>query len=99
MNARLALYGWIARHGVDPERSRALWRLAGFGAEPPALAQRLRSAVAVAAAALGGLGLILWLAANWGDLGRAAASRCCKARCSPCARAPPRARAPACPAR
>jgi len=39
--------------------------------EPPALSQRLPLGIAVLAAALGGLGLIFWIAANWDTLGRA----------------------------
>jgi hypothetical protein len=70
MTDRGTLYGWIARHRLDPERSRALFRLAGYGQEPPALAHRFWSAVAIGAAALGGFGLLLWLAANWNDFGR-----------------------------
>jgi uncharacterized membrane protein len=38
--------------------------------EPPGLAARLWPGVAVLGAALVGLGIILWLAANWQDLGR-----------------------------
>lgn len=38
--------------------------------EPPALSQRLPQGIAVLAAALGGLGLIFWVAANWDELGR-----------------------------
>lgn len=70
MNLRLALYEWIARHGLDRERGRALFALAGFGEQPAAVARRFWPAVAIAGAALAGLGVILWLAANWGELGR-----------------------------
>lgn len=70
MNLRLALYEWSGRHRLDGGRGRELFELAGYGAEPPALARRFWPAVAVAAGALGGLGVILWLAANWNDLGR-----------------------------
>jgi uncharacterized membrane protein len=38
--------------------------------EPPALSQRLPLGIAVLAAALGGMGLIFWIAANWDTLGR-----------------------------
>jgi uncharacterized membrane protein len=38
--------------------------------EPPALSRRLPLGIAVLAAALGGLGLIFWIAANWDTLGR-----------------------------
>lgn len=70
MNLRLALYEWIATHGLDAGRGQALLRVAGLENEPPVLARRLWPVVGVVAAALVGLGVILWLAANWNDLGR-----------------------------
>ncbi|HVZ44320.1 MAG TPA: DUF2157 domain-containing protein [Ramlibacter sp.] len=70
MNLRLAVYEWIDRFGLDEARAAALLRVAGFEEEPPALARRFWPAVAIAAAALAGFGVILWLAANWDDMGR-----------------------------
>ena len=71
MNARIALHELARRHGLDAASTRGLFEAAGLEAEPPAVRRWLWPAVAVLAAALVGLGLILWLAANWNDLGRA----------------------------
>lgn len=70
MNPRIALYGLAHRHRLDARDTRALLHAAGLDDEPAGLAQRLWPAIAVLAAALGGLGVILWLAANWDTLGR-----------------------------
>jgi uncharacterized membrane protein len=70
MNTRLALYDAIGRYGLDAARGDALFRLAGFDTEPPSLPRRLWTVVAIAAAALVGFGVILWIAANWQDFGR-----------------------------
>lgn len=70
MNLRLDLYDLAARHRLDESAIRRLQELAGFAAEPPGVARWLPRAVAVLAAALVGLGLILWIAANWDTLGR-----------------------------
>ncbi|MBB4843355.1 putative membrane protein [Paucibacter oligotrophus] len=70
MDLRLALYQWVGLHGLNAAQQARLEELAGLGAEPPALARRMRQGLAVLAAGLGGFGLILWLAANWGSLGR-----------------------------
>lgn len=71
MNVRLAIYDLAQRHRLDPARTRELVALAGFDEEPAAVRRWLWPAVASLGAALGGLGLIFWLAANWDDLGRA----------------------------
>ena len=52
--------------------SRRLFELAGLEAEPAGLALWLPRGVALLAAALVGLGLVLWVAANWDALGRVA---------------------------
>jgi len=70
MDLRLALYQWVGLHGLNAAQQVRLQDLAGLGAQPPALARRLRQGLAVLAAGLGGLGLILWLAANWENFGR-----------------------------
>lgn len=70
MDLRLALYDLIARHRLDAGAGSALQQLAGLEREPAHLAPRLRRGAAVLAAALGGLGLIMWIAANWETLGR-----------------------------
>lgn len=71
MNLRLALYELADRYTLDATGTRNLFALAGLADEPPAVRRWLWPAVAVTGAALGGLGLILWLAANWDTLGRA----------------------------
>ncbi|WP_372526415.1 DUF2157 domain-containing protein [Piscinibacter sp.] len=70
MNLRLALYELAALHRLDAAATDRLQRAAGLNDEPVALAQMLPRGVAVRAAALGGLGIILWIAANWDTLGR-----------------------------
>jgi hypothetical protein len=70
MDLRLALIELAAQHRLDPARSRRLHALAGLDGPPPVLERWLPRGVALAAAALGGLGIIVWIAANWDDLGR-----------------------------
>ncbi|MCW7539680.1 DUF2157 domain-containing protein [Aquabacterium sp. A7-Y] len=70
MNLRLALYELAERHRLDRSEMRQLHRLAGLASEPAALSYWLPRVTAVLAAALGGLGLIFWIAANWETLGR-----------------------------
>lgn len=70
MDLRLALYQLSNRHQLDPSAARQLRHIAGLEREPAALAYWLPRGVAVLAAALAGLGIIFWIAANWQDLGR-----------------------------
>lgn len=70
MNIRLRLYDLAQEHRLDAGGLRRLFALAGLTAEPETVAQRLPRIVAVLAAALLGLGIILWIAANWSTLGR-----------------------------
>lgn len=70
MDLRLALYELAAEHRLDARASRRLEALAGFDRAPESLARWLPIGIAVLAAALGGLGLIFWIAANWETLGR-----------------------------
>lgn len=65
--AALALLG---RHAMDARRRRAWLELAGLAGAPPDPGGWLPRAAAALAAALFGLGLILWVAANWPALGR-----------------------------
>ncbi len=70
MDLRLALYELAAQHKLDAAGSQKLARIAGLNREPSQLAYWLPRGVAVLAAALGGFGVILWIAANWETLGR-----------------------------
>jgi uncharacterized membrane protein len=71
MSHRLALYGLAQAHHLDAQATKQLLILGGQSGEPPAAAQRVWQALALLAAALVGLGLVMWVAANWDDLGRA----------------------------
>jgi uncharacterized membrane protein len=70
MDLRLALHELAATHALDRRASDRLEQLAGLNTEPPALQRALTIGSAVLAAALGGFGLILWIAANWETFGR-----------------------------
>ena len=70
MDLRLALYELAAQHKLDAAGSDKLAQIAGLHREPARLAYWLPRGVAVLAAALGGFGVILWVAANWETLGR-----------------------------
>lgn len=70
MNQRPELYAVASRYGLDAAATRRLFELAGLDAEPAGVARWLPRGLAALAAALVGLGLILWVAANWDALGR-----------------------------
>lgn len=70
MDLRLVVQQLAIEHGLDARARGRLERIAGFGAEPAALQRTMAIGVAVLAAALLGLGLIFWIAANWEALGR-----------------------------
>ena len=70
MDLRMAMIELASTHGLDAQARERLLVLAGLRGEPAALRHGLPRAVAVLAAALGGLGLIFWVAANWHSLGR-----------------------------
>ena len=70
MDLRAALSDLAAEHRLDAAAVRRLEAIAGVHAEPAALAAWLPRGVAVLAAALGGLGVVFWIAANWQTLGR-----------------------------
>ncbi|MES2585272.1 MAG: DUF2157 domain-containing protein [Pseudomonadota bacterium] len=70
MDLRLALYELAAQHTLDAASTDKLVQIAGLNREPKQLAYWLPRGVAVLAAALGGFGVILWIAANWETLGR-----------------------------
>ena len=70
MDLRLGLYELAAEHRLDAKACEKLERLAGLHDEPAALSRWLPRGIAVLAAALGGLGIVFWIAANWDTLGR-----------------------------
>ena len=70
MNTRLALYDLARQHGLAAEAAQSLLGSGGLNDEPAALQRWFWRAVAILAASLVGLGIILWLAANWETLGR-----------------------------
>lgn len=72
MSQRTSLFSLAARHRLDAAATRRLFELAGLQGEPAALSLWLPRGVALLAAALVGLGLVLWVAANWDALGRVA---------------------------
>ena len=71
MSTRLAVYELARAHGLARPATQSLLDAASLEQEPPALQQWLWPAIAVLSATLVGLGVILWLAANWDTLGRA----------------------------
>ncbi|MDP4077299.1 DUF2157 domain-containing protein [Acidovorax sp. A1169] len=70
MTLRTALFELARQHTLDRPAATRLLGLAGFDRPPAALHTTLWRTVAVIAAALGGLGLVMWIAANWESLGR-----------------------------
>ena len=72
MSLHELLYRWTAERGLSPPQARRLWALSGLDQPPAALMARLRLGAAGLAAGLLGLGVMLWVAANWGELPRVA---------------------------
>lgn len=70
MNVRQNLLELAARHHLSRPHTRQLLQGAGLADEPGALALWLPRGIAVLGAALGGLGVVMWIAANWETLGR-----------------------------
>ena len=70
MSQRPALYALAARYRLDAGAAARLYQLAGLDDQPAGLASLLPRAVAALGAALLGLGLVLWVAANWAGFGR-----------------------------
>jgi hypothetical protein len=69
-NLRLALYQLACEHRLAASEVRTLEDCAGLRREPAGVAHWAPRAVAGLAAALIGLGLVFWVAANWQALGR-----------------------------
>jgi uncharacterized membrane protein len=70
LELRQAVFAIAAEHRLDGAALRRLERIAGLDDEPRELATALPRIVAVLAAALAGLGIVFWIAANWQTFGR-----------------------------
>ena len=70
MNIRGALHALADTHCLDADARRRLLALTGAHEEPAPLVRRVPLALAVLAAALVGLGVVMWIAANWETFGR-----------------------------
>lgn len=70
MNLRVAMFSLAKLHSLSPADGQRLKQLANLGAGPPSLLRYLSFGMAVLAAALGGLGIVFWVAANWQSLPR-----------------------------
>ena len=57
-------------HHLSHQDTQQLLQAAGLTDEPTTLAMWLPRGVAILAAALGGLGVVMWIAANWPAMGR-----------------------------
>ena len=97
MDLRLGLYQLAHEHRLDARGLRQLQHLAGLDDPPAGLPRVMARGVAVLAAALAGLGVVFWVAANWNELGRVGrfallqafvVAMCLGAAARPAARAP-----------
>lgn len=70
MNLRSKLQQQAARHQLDETALARLNQLAGLDKEPLQVVARWRTGCAVTGAALVGVGIIQWIAANWSVFGR-----------------------------
>lgn len=68
MNLRLAILALTDKYQLSASHHAELKRLAGVGRQPVALSRHLQTGVAILGAALGGLGMLFWIAANWPSL-------------------------------
>jgi uncharacterized membrane protein len=70
MDLRLALYELSAHRNLSAQQADRLEAVAGLRQAPEHLVRKVGLGMVILAAALGGFGVILWLAANWDTLGR-----------------------------
>jgi uncharacterized membrane protein len=70
MSLRLDLYELASHQALDAARFRRLREIARLDDEPDVVAHWLPRVFAVLGAALAGFGIIVWIAANWQELGR-----------------------------
>lgn len=65
MNIRLAILALTKAHQLSARDHAELRQLAGLDEPPAALGSQLQRGIALLGAALGGLGILFWIAANW----------------------------------
>ncbi|CUI07210.1 DUF2157 domain-containing protein [Massilia sp. P8910] len=70
MDIGLAILEVSATLALNDEQHSQLRKLSGLDEEPANLTSLCRAGLAIVAAALIGLGIIFWIAANWNSLGR-----------------------------
>jgi len=70
MDLHSTAFALARQHGLDRDTSLRLLALASPQGEPAGALRWWWRGVAMLAAALGGLGVVLWVAANWDDFGR-----------------------------
>jgi len=70
MDPRLALHELAELHALSPAAVARLHQLADLTPEPPHLNRTVPLGLGILGAALGGLGIVFWVAANWDTLGR-----------------------------
>lgn len=70
MDIRLSLQELAEQFALSSSASRRLNELAELDAEPADLRRNVAFGMGILAAALGGLGIIFWIAANWESLSR-----------------------------
>lgn len=70
MDLRLHLYRSAAEQGLDAAATTQLEQRAGLAGTPAGLARHVALGLAALAATLGGMGLVFWVAAQWGGWGR-----------------------------
>lgn len=70
MDVRLALYAVAAEQQLDRPATQQLFDLAALNRQPAQLGYWLPRGLAALGAALAGIGVIFWIAANWHQLGR-----------------------------
>jgi len=71
MNLRSTLYDLAHQHSLTRSGLARLFQLGGWDDEPHELQHWFWRSVALIAAALGGFGIVLWIAANWQLIGSA----------------------------
>jgi uncharacterized membrane protein len=70
MNIRSTIYALADKYDLSSQAVLELFSMANLGLEPANLYQNIWRGVSILATALGGFGLVLWVAANWDSLSR-----------------------------